>query len=259
MGLSVFDVHENFLTGTIRTDFFSPDAYIDKPFALMVSFNVANNFLEGTLPFPVQQDVVGFNANSLRYLDFSNNMLSGTIPSRFIDGLAALELFYLNGNVFTGPIPTLSRLTSLRLLSLHSNNFTGTVPDGLSSLFLLRELNLSDNTLIGTIPQHIYEALTRLRSLDMHSNALSGVLHTVVGNLALLEELRLHDNMLTGSIPTELANLSSLRAMTLHGNGFEGAMPLDICNDLVSPVGDLELLTADCVDFVRCVCCHECY
>lgn len=66
--------------------------------------------------------------SSLKYLWFSNNMLSQTIPS------------------------TLGNLSQLVSLRLDFNSLEGTVPNSLTKLQRLTTLNLNENFLTGTLP-----------------------------------------------------------------------------------------------------------
>ncbi|VEU39665.1 unnamed protein product [Pseudo-nitzschia multistriata] len=53
-------------------------------------------------------------------ISLGEGMLSGTIPSSF-EEFKALEIFDVNSNCLSGPIPNLSRIPSIRRLSLENN------------------------------------------------------------------------------------------------------------------------------------------
>ena len=68
------------------------------------------------------------NLKSLKGLNFSHNMLTGSIPA------------------------SLANLTNLEWLDLSSNQLVGEIPQKLTDLASLQLLNLSQNHLVGAIP-----------------------------------------------------------------------------------------------------------
>ena len=247
MRLQTFDVNSNAIVGTIPSNFF------DSRGVSMGYFNVSNNFLRGPLPF---SDDVQFYAPGLTSLDFSGNMITGTIPSEFVSALPSLSKFHLDRNFLTGSIPTeLAVITSCRELSLGGNKITGSIPSEIGLMTYLDELDLSRLALTGPIPEEFYIGLTNLRIWRLESNLLTGSISATMGNMSGLEGVYFQNNQLSGQIPTELSNLSKLRTLALSGNNLDGVMPLEICDGLP----ELEFLSADCLDELECVCCHVCY
>ena len=112
-----------------------------------------------------------------------------------------------------------SHLTSLKLLYLDGNQFTGTIPSELGLLTELEYLDLGRNQLTGTIPSALGN-LTGLKRLYLNGNQLTGSIPPELGKLADLESLEINDNRLTGQLPYELTNLEVLD--TLYFNGNEG-------------------------------------
>ena len=65
---------------------------------------------------------------SLEYLDVSQNLLTGEIPSTFYE-LDSLTTAYLSNNTFTGEVsPSISNLTSIQELWLDGNKLEGAFP-----------------------------------------------------------------------------------------------------------------------------------
>ncbi|GLT34929.1 hypothetical protein SLA2020_094170 [Shorea laevis] len=84
-------------------------------------------------------------------MDFSNNNLSGEIPSEitYLQGLQSLNLSH---NLFTRRIP--KNIGNMRILELvfSTNKLSGSIPNSMSRLTFLSYLNLSNNQLTGQIP-----------------------------------------------------------------------------------------------------------
>ncbi|XP_020977707.1 receptor-like protein 12 [Arachis ipaensis] len=88
----------------------------------------------------------------LRSIDFSNNRLTGEIPSEMMS-LIGLVSLNLSRNLFSGHIPpTIGQLKSIDFLDLSRNHLSGTIPSQLAQLDRLSVLDLSYNDLSGEIP-----------------------------------------------------------------------------------------------------------
>ncbi|PWA61764.1 hypothetical protein CTI12_AA366080 [Artemisia annua] len=85
-------------------------------------------------------------------LDFSNNNISGDIPSE-LTTLTALQSLNLSRNQLTGRIPEkIGNMKALVSCDLSVNKLYGELPMSLSSLSLLSSFNVSYNNLTGRIP-----------------------------------------------------------------------------------------------------------
>lgn len=114
----------------------------------VISINLNNNKLEGTLPDDVPH---------LRYLQhlqelaLSSNLIHGSIGS-FIRHLSSLTSLNLSWNKIEGEIPIeFSNLKQLVVLRLDNNQMTGEIPGYLKTFSLLRHINLSNNNFTGII------------------------------------------------------------------------------------------------------------
>ncbi|GMJ09572.1 TOADSTOOL 2, clv3 peptide insensitive 1, receptor-like protein kinase 2 [Hibiscus trionum] len=141
--------------------------------------NVSKNRLSGHIPLGI-----GAICRSLRYLDASENQITGTIPQSFRD------------------------LTSLVFLDLSGNELRGSIPEGLHQLKYLKHLSLASNNLTGSIPSS-FARFRSLEVLELSSNSLSGEIPQGLVNLKNLSSLQLSNNKLSGEIPSGFSNMKS--------------------------------------------------
>ncbi|TVU45578.1 hypothetical protein EJB05_05068, partial [Eragrostis curvula] len=103
-------------------------------FPKLAQVSLADNKLTGPVP-------AGFVSQTLRYLDLSNNMLTGFIE--FLTNFVNIKGVRLDGNSFTGRLPDFNKLQKLRYLSVAQNQFTGYVPASLGELAGLKAVYLA--------------------------------------------------------------------------------------------------------------------
>lgn len=113
--------------------------------------------------------------NGLRYLDFSNMQLSGSIPDCLFAAPSTLSQVGFAHNNLTGTIPDVIPTNSpLYGVVLASNNLTGTIPGTLRNAGMLSNLELNDNQLQGSMPEDFAAGMSMLDSVQLSSNALTG-------------------------------------------------------------------------------------
>ncbi|XP_057990887.1 probable LRR receptor-like serine/threonine-protein kinase At1g53440 [Hevea brasiliensis] len=167
--------------------------------------------------------------SALKYIDFSWNKLTGSIPDN-LGKLPSLKQLDLNHNYLTGSIPSsLGNLSSLEGLHLGFNSLSGPIPRALGNLSNLRTMYLSQNNLSGNLPPEL-GSLSRLQYLSVGSNRLIGELPKEYANLTSLVMFTIGGNSFTGRIPNFFAKWTSLSYLNLAGNDFEGDLPLEIFN-----------------------------
>jgi hypothetical protein len=116
----------------------------------LVSFDARFTDLKGPLPEEI------LRLTNLRMLSLSRSGLTGTLPKSF-GNIKYLMSLQLNGNSFTGPLPSFDDVHFLKQIDLSDNLLTGS----LSRKFLSKlpvetplMLRLSNNQLTGVIPEN---------------------------------------------------------------------------------------------------------
>nr|GLL35658.1 LRR receptor-like serine/threonine-protein kinase ERL2 [Ipomoea trifida] len=160
----------------------------------------------------------------LKFVDFSNNNLSGELPKEFVKGCINLQVLELANNNLQGQVlPTNSNMSSLQYLGLANNRFSGELSRGLLNSVTLKLLDLSNNSITSEIPDWI-GYLSQLRSIGLLNNFLQGPIPMSLCKVKELSFLDLSKNKFTETIPACL-NVSSLRYLHLEGNEFTGFVP----------------------------------
>lgn len=110
------------------------------------------------------QQLEYLNVVLLRTIDFSDNNLSGEIPSELFS-LVQLQNLNLSHNHLMGKIPKkIGDMKYLESLDISNNKLSGEIPQSISSLSFLSYMNISYNNFIGQIPLG-----TQLQSFDAWS------------------------------------------------------------------------------------------
>ncbi|XP_059428533.1 receptor like protein 21-like [Corylus avellana] len=192
-----------------------------------------------------------FGWSKMRFLDISNNKLSGMIP-RWIGNMTSLQSLVVSNNSFEGQIPCglLNFLEEIGIMDLSKNSLSGTIPhcfhnmsfrklhvyDFLhgsyndytihrflqvgSTFQMLSEWNsVRDYIDIEYGQQVAVEFVTKYRSNSYHGDILN-----------YMSGLDLSCNKLTGRIPQELGELSSILALNLSYNQLTGSIPQTFSN-----------------------------
>ncbi|XP_010461269.1 PREDICTED: leucine-rich repeat receptor-like serine/threonine-protein kinase At1g17230 [Camelina sativa] len=146
--------------------------------------------------------------SKLKVLDFSYNVLSGSIRDYGFDGMVQLRSLNLSFNSLTGSVP-INLTKSLEKLEVSDNHLSGTIPEGIGHYPELTLIDLSDNHLIGSIPSSL-------------------------GNLSTLESLILSNNNFGGPVPESLSSIQTLRRFAANRNKFTGVIPSGITKNLAN-------------------------
>ncbi|KAM7489894.1 hypothetical protein LguiB_027378 [Lonicera macranthoides] len=137
----------------------------------------------------------------LKFLDFSDNLLSGEVPDCWIDG-NELEILDLANNNFSWKIPaTFGFLNHLLLLNLRNNSFIGELPSSLKNCSSLEVIDTSENKLSGQLPAWIGTNLKNLVVISFRRNEFYGSIPLSMCLLNHTQVLDLSQNKISGNIP----------------------------------------------------------
>ncbi|KAH7657213.1 Non-specific serine/threonine protein kinase protein [Dioscorea alata] len=218
-------------------------------------FQASVNTLTGTIP----QEI--FNLSLMFYFSVGQNKLHGILPQELGIKLPKLQVLFLPGNHFSGPVPpSLSNASSFEEINLSNNNFSGKIPselgrlqslsnfrvtnnqleasnaddwkflDSLTNCSKLQVLLLGSSQLGGILPSSVANLSTTLEKLAIASSPLTGTIPSGIQRLVNLNEMRIPYCNLVGEIPDEIGKLASLRRLVLTGNKLTGQIPFSIGN-----------------------------
>ncbi|PIA49888.1 hypothetical protein AQUCO_01300553v1 [Aquilegia coerulea] len=190
-----------------------------------ISFS--HNSLSGSIPLSIGNclNLIGF--------DFSFNNLSASFPSQICD-LPSIAYVSLRSNSLVGDVNgRVSNCRSLELLDVGSNFFTGLAPFDVIELSNMSYFNASFNRFQGDIPE-IITCSDQMQTFDISGNSLSGQVPSSITKCGSLKVLSLGYNQLSGSIPVDIGNMKELSVLSLGNNTIEGTVPAEL--------GDIEFL-----------------
>ncbi|XP_010273195.1 PREDICTED: receptor-like protein 12 [Nelumbo nucifera] len=187
----------------------------------LVHLELYRNNISGRIPRSIA------NLCKLSSLDLGRNKLVGTLPDWSVQ-LKNLQVLYLDGNLFKGPIlAALERLPpQLTSLFLAGNEFNGSLPDTLvGRLSELVSLDVSSNHLTGTVSEAHFSNLTKLKYLDMSSNSLTLNVSSKWVPPFKLHSLEMGSCMLGPSFPAWLQTQTELTYLDISNASISGSIP----------------------------------
>lgn len=185
------------------------------------------NLSENQLTGPVDLETFGPN-NNLKLLDLSKNQFHGAFSTGcYFD----LNNLFLSNNKFTSIkfanftgkwAPTQSRkqaivyMPSLLNLFLRNNKLSGPFPTDVLHMHGLEYLDLSGNQFFGTIDLKNMDKqwIANMKSLDLSRNNFSGSLDFQSVNVAMrLRDINFENNKLSGEFPAHILKSSTLEIL----------------------------------------------
>nr|GMC68965.1 putative leucine-rich repeat receptor-like serine/threonine-protein kinase At2g24130 [Ipomoea batatas] len=198
----------------------------------LLLISLRGNKFSGTIPYSIFT-----NCTLLYNVDFSDNLLTGNIPSE-IGNCPELWTLNLYDNQLTGEIPySLTNASDMINLDVENNHLSGELPSVIvSKLNKLWFLHLSNNAMVShdlnTDLEPFFTALSncsRLAELELSSMGLGGRLSSSLARVgATLETLQLQDNQIIGSIPRDFGRFSNLTLLNLTANLLNGTITTEI-------------------------------
>ncbi|KAK4487132.1 hypothetical protein RD792_006447 [Penstemon davidsonii] len=174
-------------------------------------------------------DLDEVNFTSLANLDLSGNKLGPVVP-RWISHLNKLTYLDLSDNLFEGSIPSISNTTKLQYIDLSRNHFNSTIPDWICTCKSLQSLYLERNLLSGSwnlggdrnqIPTWLETQKGYISDLDLSNTGIS--FHVPSWFWEMTGYLNLSRNQLHCNIPADVIIGGSI--IDLSSNMFNGSLP----------------------------------
>lgn len=164
------------------------------------------------------------NQTKLTFLDLSNNLISGDIPSWIWEiGNGHLTHLNLSRNILVGLQTPYNMPITLSMLDLHSNQLHGEYPTPPKSVIYV---DYSSNSFQEPIPHDIGNSTPFASFLSFANNKITGPIPTSLCNALYLQVLDLSGNLLGGSIPPcLLRNNEKLGVLNLGRNNISGDIP----------------------------------
>ncbi|XP_076960812.1 receptor-like protein EIX2 [Bidens hawaiensis] len=210
----------------------------------ILELDLSNNQISGKLPRFLggsSNKILKMNSNkfegslatfpsNVKYLDLSDNLLSGYVPQTNGTMNPSIEVIYLSKNRFTGSVPVcFCKVPSIQILDLSQNKFSGRLPGCLGNLINLTVIVLKNNNISGVVPSSM-GSLKNLCSLHFRNNRFEGDIPASLQNLTNLVTMDLGNNLFTSIIPSWIGEeLCYLQILNLESNKFTENIPLQIC------------------------------
>ena len=186
------------------------------------------------------------NKPNLKFFEYENNQVTGTIGNINIPGLIRFRVF---GNQISGALPILSTNTGLQYFQIQDNNLTGPITSNylannnelllfqvynnkisgqipnISNLKKLAYFQANNNNLNGIIDENFASNNSNLIYLQARSNELLGKLPKITG-MENLKYFQFEENQLTGILDNYyFSNNRNLYFFNITGNRLSGSIP----------------------------------
>ncbi|KAF5814292.1 putative leucine-rich repeat domain superfamily [Helianthus annuus] len=190
-----------------------------------------SNIIQG--PFPQWICV----KRHLKYLDISNNNITGIVPNCLQNISSSLVSLYIQSNMIQGPFPiTICNMASLLYLFMSNNSFHGVLPECLGNITSsLAMMDLGDNNFHGNIPK-VYGGYCELVWLILNGNKFEGEVPRSLAKCQSLKLLDLGNNQLNGTFPRWLGyQLEKLQVLILRSNSLQGTIETPAATEFLFP------------------------
>ena len=208
--LSVLDLHSNQLQGRIPTP---------PPISIYVDYS--SNSFTTSLP-----DDIGAYLFSAYFFSLSRNNITGTIPASICNA-SYLQVLDFSDNGLSGKIPScLTENGNLAVLNLGKNKFSGTMPGEFPGNCVLQTLDVNGNLLEGKIPPSLANCKA-LEVLNLGNNGMNDTFPSWLKSISSLRVLVLRANKFHGPIgcPDSNSTWPMLQIVDIAWNNFNGVLP----------------------------------
>ncbi|KAM7278970.1 hypothetical protein ACFE04_006104 [Oxalis oulophora] len=163
------------------------------------------------------------SGDRVRRIEVKNLGLGGTLPQNF-NHLSKIVSLSLQGNNFTGSVPSFAGLSELKYAYLGRNRFDTITSDFFQGLVNIKSLTLNHNCFnapTGWSLPHSLNYSLQLVYLSCVNCNIVGPLPSFLGSLVSLKVLKLSRNRIVGGIPTTFGD-SKLHTLWLNDQGSGG-------------------------------------
>eukprot|EP00252_Welwitschia_mirabilis_P022719 TRINITY_DN6233_c0_g1_i6.p1 TRINITY_DN6233_c0_g1~~TRINITY_DN6233_c0_g1_i6.p1 ORF type:complete len:469 (+),score=67.87 TRINITY_DN6233_c0_g1_i6:443-1849(+) len=219
VNLDFLALNSNNLTGTIPPTLGNLES--------LTWFDISGNQITGALPISNSTQSGLDRLLQTQHFHFSQNKLTGSIPSALFSPEMTLRHILFDSNEFYGSIPTtITEVKTLEALRLDRNSFSGKIPSNITDLKSLSELNLSNNELNDTIPD--LSNMTSLQYMDLSNNTFQkSEFPNWLQSMKNLGTISLEKCSLTGEIPQGVFDIPSLETINLRENRLNGSVDIN--------------------------------
>ncbi|KAL7250428.1 hypothetical protein ACSBR1_012439 [Camellia fascicularis] len=206
-------------------------------FTSLTYLNLSNSLFAGPIPSEI------CHLSKLISLDMSNYNSQWTLEQHtfnmILQNLTQLKELHLDWVDISSPLPhALLNLSSLTSLSLGFCQLHGKFLENIFHLPNLQKLIVQYNgDLTGKLPN--FNVTSSLQFLDLSWTSFSGQLPDSIDNLKALNRFYVSSSNFSGSIPASFWNLTKITSLDFSHNVFSGQMPSSILN--LAKLIDLDL------------------
>lgn len=168
----------------------------------------------------------------VKFIDLSNNNVTGSIPMEVVWLGKSLEHLDLSGNAIYNEADDLAWISGLTKLTYLDVSWNGFMYDGIPSVFppSLESLDISYTLFQGALTGSTFERLSNLTYLDMGGNSYHSALPSELVKLPNLMYLYAQDADLTGDLAF-VSSMVSLSELWLDSNpGIGGSLPASVAD-----------------------------
>ncbi|KAK8648249.1 hypothetical protein V6N13_129008 [Hibiscus sabdariffa] len=168
------------------------------------------------------------NQHSLTWVDVSQSMLSGALPSWLLENNTDLKFLNLRNNSFTGKLDPLPQhpISAMVHMDVSYNYIDGHLPKDFGTMLPnLEYLNLSYNFFEGEVPKELANNCSDLVGLMLNNNNFHGEFFSTNFNSSSIQVLKLGNNQFTGNLIPIGEFYNGMMIFDVSNNNMTGKIP----------------------------------